>query len=74
MYKTIDIDRKELTLMGVSFPDLATLDSLADAVGSNMYECFEPIADRITLIRDYVTDKITFAQFVNAVKEKVYAQ
>ena len=70
--KWIDIDRNNLTLMGVSFPDSATLESVANAIGSNMYEGFEPTADRIALIRDYVTDKITFSQFVRAVKEKVY--
>jgi putative transcriptional regulator len=74
MYKAIDIDRHKLTLMGVSFPDLATLDNVANAIGSNMYEGFEPTADRIALIRDYVTDRISFPQFVNAVKEKVYAR
>ena len=70
--KWIDIDRNNLTLMGVSFPDSATL--VANAIGSNMYEGFEPTADRIALIRDYVTDKITFSQFVRTVKEKVYAE
>ena len=70
--KWIDIDRNNLTLTGVSFPDSTTLESVANAIGSNMYEGFEPTADRIALIRDYVTDKITFSQFVRAVKEKVY--
>jgi putative transcriptional regulator len=74
MYKTIDVDRKELTLMGVAFPDLDTLNSVANAIGSNMYEGFEPTANRIALIRDYVTDKITFLQFVGAAKKEVYAQ
>ena len=40
MYKPISIDRKNLTIMGVSFPDLATLDRTANAIGSNMYEGF----------------------------------
>ncbi|MDR2358678.1 MAG: antitoxin VbhA family protein [Prevotellaceae bacterium] len=74
MYKAIVVDRNNLTLMGISFPDLATLDSVANAIGSNMYEGFEPTAGKIALIRDYVMDNITFLQFVNAVKEKVYAQ
>jgi putative transcriptional regulator len=74
MYKAIDIDRNKFTLMGVSFPDLETLNSVANAIGSNMYEGFEPTADRIALIRDYVMNKISFPQFVNAVKEEIYAQ
>jgi putative transcriptional regulator len=41
MYKPIDIDRKNLTIMGVRFPDLKTLDSTANAIGSNMFGGFE---------------------------------
>ena len=72
MYKPIQIDRKNLTIMGVSFPDLATFDRTAIAIGSNMYEGFEPTASHITLIRDYVTDKITFLQFIEAAKNTTH--
>ena len=41
MYRPIQIDRKNLTIMGVSSPDLATLDRTASAIGSNMFEGFE---------------------------------
>ena len=68
MYRLIQVDRKNLTIMGVRFPDLATLDSTASAIGSNMFEGFEPTASHITLIRDYVTKKITFLQFTEAAK------
>ena len=61
MYKPIQIDRNNLTIMGVTFPDLATLDHTASAIGSNMYEGFEPSASYIALIRDYVINKITFS-------------
>jgi hypothetical protein len=71
--KPIDMDKNNLTLMGVPFPDATTLERVANAIVSNMYEGFEPTADRIALIRDYVTDKITFSQFVRAVKEAEYA-
>jgi len=73
MYKPIPIDREKLTLMGVPFPDLATLDSTANAIGSNMYEGFEPTESNVILIRDYVTNQITFSQFVKAAKETAYA-
>ena len=33
MYKAIDIDRKNLTLLGVKFSDLKTLESTANAIG-----------------------------------------
>jgi putative transcriptional regulator len=68
MYKPIQIDRKNLTIMGVLFPDLATLNSAAYAIGSNMYEGFEPSVNHIALIRDYVMNKITFFQFIEAAK------
>ena len=42
MYKPIQIDKKNLTIMGVAFPDLATLNNTANAIGSNMFEGFEP--------------------------------
>lgn len=45
MYKAIDIYRNKLTLMGISFPDLATFNSVANAIGSNMYEGFESTVD-----------------------------
>lgn len=42
MYKSIEIDRKNLTLMGVKFSDLRTLENIANAIGSNMFEGFQP--------------------------------
>ena len=69
MYRPIQIDRKNLTIMGVSFPDLATLNSTANAIGSKMYEGFEPSVSHIALIRDYVMNKITFLQFVETAKK-----
>lgn len=72
MYKTIQIDRTNLTLMGVQFSDIATLESTANAIGTNMFEGFEPTPNGITLIRDYVIGKITFAEFTKYAKEKKY--
>lgn len=72
MYKTIIIDRNNLTLMGVPFSDLKTLEDTANAIGSNMFEGFEPTPGGIALIRDYVNGKITFAEFIKSAKEKAY--
>ena len=72
MYKPIKIDREKLTIMGVLFPDLTTLDRTANAIGSNMYEGFEPSVSHITLIRDYIMNKITFLQFVEATKKMIH--
>jgi hypothetical protein len=74
MYKPVDINRKQLTVMGVAFPDMETFDSAVNAIGSNMFEGFEPTANRIALIRDYITDKITFSQFVRAAKDNIHAE
>jgi putative transcriptional regulator len=72
MYKPIHVDREKLTLMGVAFPDLEMLDNAANAIGSNMYEGFDPTEYTVALIRDYMMDKITFPQFIEAVKRNVY--
>jgi len=69
MYRPIQIDRQNLTIMGVSFPDLVTFNNTANAVGSNMFEGFEPTVNYIMLIRDYVTNKITFSQFIDVAKK-----
>ena len=55
MYKTIDIDRKNLTLMGVKFSDLKSLENTADAIGSNMFEGFEPTKELVQLYVDWKT-------------------
>jgi putative transcriptional regulator len=72
-YKPITINRQDLTIMGVSFPDLETLDSAANAIGSNMFEGFEPTVKSITIIRDYLLDKITLADLIQIARDKKYA-
>jgi len=52
-YKPIEIDRQNLTIMGVRFPDLDALNSAANAIGSNMFEGFEPTPRIIEIYRDY---------------------
>ena len=72
MYKAIDINRNELTLMGVKFRDLKTLESTANAIGSNMFEGFNPTKKGIELIRDYIIGDITLTEFLKKAKEKKY--
>ena len=72
-YKPIEIDRENLTIMGVRFPDLETLNSTADAIGSNMFEGFEPTRKSVAVIRDYVLGKITLPQLVRIAKDNAYA-
>ena len=73
-FSPIVIDRKSLTLMGVSFPDLATLETTAQAIGSNMFEGYKPTRCGIEVIRDYCLGKITLAQVVDTAKENQYAE
>ncbi|MDR1492558.1 MAG: hypothetical protein LBT05_07540 [Planctomycetaceae bacterium] len=46
MYKTIKIDRTNLTIMGKPFPDLDTPGNTANAIGSNMFERLEATEKR----------------------------
>ena len=64
MYKTIDIDRINLTILGVKFSDLKTLESTANAIGTNMFEGFEPTKELIQLYLDWKTKKITETKFL----------
>jgi len=58
--------------MGVKFSDLKSLESTANALGSNMFEGYEPTPKGIEIIRDYVTGKITLPELVAFAKEKAY--
>jgi putative transcriptional regulator len=73
-YAPIAIDRRALTIMDVPFPDLETLESTAEAIGSNMFEGFQPTKKGIEIIRDYCLGKMSFAQLAVAAKEKRYAE
>ncbi len=72
MFKTIDIDRKRLTIMGVRFSSLKTLESTANAIGSNMFEGFEPTPKSVEIIRDYLTGNISLSDLIQFAKEKSY--
>jgi len=72
MFNTIEIDRNKLTIMGVQFPNLKILESTANAIGSNMFEGFEPTSKIVEIIRDYVIGKITLSDLMKFAKEKSY--
>ena len=69
MYKPITIDRVNCTMMGVKFPDLKTLDSVASAIGTNMFEGFEPTPRLIKFYLDWKLGKIIDREFVEKLKE-----
>lgn len=72
MFNAIEIDRNKLTIMGVRFSDLKTLESTANAIGSNMFEGFEPTPKGIEIIRDYVIGRISMNELIKIAKEKAY--
>lgn len=72
MFNTIEIDRINLTIMGVKFPDLKTLESTANALGSNMFEGFKPTPKGVEIIRDYVAGKISLNELVVFAKQKAH--
>jgi hypothetical protein len=73
MFNTIEIDRNNLTIMGVKFSNLKTLESTANAIGSNMFEGFKPTPKGVEIIRDYVIGKITLSELIKFAKDKSYA-
>lgn len=73
-YTPISINREALTIMDVPFPSLETWESAASAIGSNMFEGYEPTKRGIEIIRDYMTGKISFDAFIRAAVDKAYAQ
>ncbi len=72
MFKTIEIDRNKLTIMGVKFSNLKTLETTANAIGSNMFEGFEPTHKGVEIIRDYVTGKISLSELIKFAEKKSY--
>ena len=70
-YTPIKIDRDALTIMGVPFPDKASLERAANAIGSNMFEGFVPTVSIVELYRDYVAGKIASDAIPRLVKERL---
>ena len=64
MYKTIDIDRENLTIMGVKFSNLKTLENAANAIGTNMFEGFEPTKELIQLYQDWKIGNVSENDFL----------
>ena len=70
-YKPIEIDRQNLTIMGIKFSDIDTLNSAANAIGSNMFEGFEPTPRLVEIYRDYREGKISGGGFIEMLKGAV---
>ncbi|GBU20988.1 hypothetical protein R80B4_00875 [Fibrobacteres bacterium R8-0-B4] len=72
-YRPIDIDRENLTIMGVNFSSIDNFDAVLNALGTVMFEGFDPTPKSIEIIRDYLSEKISIGQLVRLTKEKEYA-
>ena len=64
MYKAIDIDREKLTIMGVQFSDIKSLESTANAIGTNLFKGFEPSKELIQLYVDWKNGKVSESDFL----------
>ena len=64
MYNPIEIDREKLTLLGIKFSTLKKLENTANAIGSNMFEGFEPTSELIQLYVDWSSGTITDPELV----------
>jgi hypothetical protein len=73
-YKPIEIDRKNLTIMGVNFSSVNNFEAAVNALGTVMFEGFDPTPKSIEIIRDYLSEKITLGQLVQLTRDKAYAQ
>jgi hypothetical protein len=72
-YTPVEIDRKNLTIMGVNFSSVSNFDAAVNALGTVMFEGFDPTPKSLEIIRDYLSDKISLGQLIKMAKEKAYA-
>ena len=64
MYTQLDINRENLTIMAIEFPDLKSLESAANAIGSNMFEGFEPTSELVQLYIDQKNNLISDSDLI----------
>jgi putative transcriptional regulator len=73
-FTPIEIDKNNLTIMGVPFPDIETLEDIAFGIGSNMYEGYKPTKKDIEIIKEFSLGNITIEQLIIAAEEKIYGK
>lgn len=64
MYNPLKIDRENVSMLDVKFPSLASLEATANAIGTNMFEGFEPTKELIQLYLDWKTGIISETDFL----------
>jgi putative transcriptional regulator len=66
MYTEIEMDKENLTLMGVKFSSIEELDMTANAIGSNIFEGFEPTTELVQLYVDWKLGNVSESNFLTA--------
>lgn len=69
--QNIQFDRQNLTIYGVQFPDLETLNSVATVIASQIYEGFEPTQQLIEIYRDYRLGKFSVTDLARRVHNAI---
>ena len=66
MYKALEIDCENLTIMGVKFDSLHALENTANAIGTNMFEGFEPSKELIQLYVHWKNNVISELELISS--------
>jgi hypothetical protein len=72
-YSPVEINRENLTIMGVNFGSVSNFEATVNALGTVMFEGFDPTPKNIEIMRDYLANKITLGQLAQLTREKAYA-
>lgn len=72
-YRPLTLDRQNLSIMGVNFSSLSDFEAAANALGTVMFEGYDPTPKGIEIIRDYISGKIPIGQLIQLAKRKEYA-
>jgi len=66
MYREIEIDKENLTFMGVKLSSIEAMEMTANAIGSNMFEGFEPTTELVQLYVDWKLGNVSESNFLTA--------
>jgi putative transcriptional regulator len=69
-FKPLALDREKLTIMGVKFPNLETMERISCAITSNMYEGYIPTVRGIEIHRDFDAGVITLSQLISILQRE----
>jgi hypothetical protein len=61
---TLDVNKKEMTIMGVKFDNFDDFDAVWYAIGSSMIEHFIPTVKDVEQMKSYVIKKREELEFV----------